>query len=144
MDNGDGTITDVNTGLVWEKQSFDGSVHDVDNTYTWDQAFSGHVATLNAMSFAGHTDWRVPNVRELQSIANYQNFNPAVSPAFNTSCTPGCTVTSCSCTQASNYWSSTTYALNPQNAWFVYSPDGFMYAISKPSNGYVRAVRGGS
>src|SRR5205814_55397 len=51
-DNGDGTITDNNTGLVWEKQSQDGSIHDIANTYTSDQAFSGHVATLNSMGFA--------------------------------------------------------------------------------------------
>src|SRR5206468_905681 len=74
VDNGDGTVTDVNTGLTWEKQSNgDGSVHDMSNAYTWDQAFLGHVAILNTgTGFAGHTDWRVPNVRELQSIANYQ------------------------------------------------------------------------
>src|SRR5262245_23398229 len=47
-DNADGTITDNNTGLVWEKLSGDGSVHNVGNTYTWDQAFSGHVAILNS------------------------------------------------------------------------------------------------
>src|SRR5213076_3053147 len=37
-DNGDGTITDDNTGLMWEKQSQDLSIHDVRNTYTWDRA----------------------------------------------------------------------------------------------------------
>ncbi len=38
-DNGDGTITDNNTGLMWEKKSDDGSIHDKDTTYTWDNAF---------------------------------------------------------------------------------------------------------
>src|SRR5262249_52102968 len=66
-DNGDGTVTDDNTGLVWEKLSLDGSVHDRGNAYTWTNAFAGHVATLNAMSFAGHNDWRVPNVKEMES-----------------------------------------------------------------------------
>src|SRR5256886_17017803 len=46
VDNGDGTVTDVNTGLVWEKLSDDGTVHDKDNMYTWTNAFAGHVATL--------------------------------------------------------------------------------------------------
>ena len=46
-DHGNGTITDENTRLVWEKKSFDGSIHDVDNGYTWDDAFTMHVATLN-------------------------------------------------------------------------------------------------
>src|SRR5439155_20775304 len=96
-DNGDGTITDNNTGLVWEKLSMDGSVHSVRNTYTWDQAFSVHVATLNSASFAGNNDWRLPNVKEVQSIMNYENAYPPLSTAFNTGCTAGCTPTSCSC-----------------------------------------------
>jgi len=71
VDNGDGTITDADTGLMWEKQSNgDGSIHDVNNTYTWDAVFSVHVGTLNSTGFAGHTDWRVPNVKELTSIVN--------------------------------------------------------------------------
>src|SRR2546427_2511051 len=78
VDNGDGTVTDVNTGLMWEKLSNDGTVHDKDNTYTWANAFAEHVATLNDTRFAGRDDWRLPNVRELQSIANYQDLLPAV------------------------------------------------------------------
>src|SRR2546426_88035 len=107
-DNGDGTITDNNTNLVWEKQSDDGSIHDKDNLYTWDDAFAVHVAGLNATNFAGHNDWRLPNVKELQSIVDYENFNPAVAPAFNNNCTAGATVTtgSCTATPASDYWSS--------------------------------------
>ncbi len=47
QDNGNGTITDRNTRLVWEKKSDDDSIHDMDNAYTWDEAFDVHVATLN-------------------------------------------------------------------------------------------------
>jgi len=146
VDNGNGTITDVNTGLMWEKQSNDGSVHAVGNTYTWDQAFSGHVATLNTMSFAGHTDWRVPNYKELVSILNLQNVSPpAVSPAFN-NCSSGCTVLTCSCTSPYYYWSSTSWAFGPTYAWFVdfFHSGGGVDANGK-GNGYaVRGVRGGS
>jgi len=46
--------------------SYAGSVHDVSKHYTWEQAFA-HVAALNGMSFAGHADWRLPNVKELQA-----------------------------------------------------------------------------
>jgi len=151
-DNGDGTITDNTTGLVWEKLSMDGSVHDVGNTYTWDQAFSAHVATLNSASFAGHTDWRVPNVKELESIHNWQNFSPAVSPAFNTNCTSGCTVLTCSCTTSSTYWSSTSVAgqarpgdpPGPTFAWMVGFDDGNVHGVDKSEVNFVRGVRGGS
>ena len=70
---------------MWEKLSHDGSVHDEHNTYTRATAF-GHVTTLNSMRFAGHADWRMPNVRELLSIVTYQKILPTVSPAFDDNC----------------------------------------------------------
>jgi hypothetical protein len=143
-DNGDGTITDNNTGLMWEKLSQDGSIHDENNFYTWDNAFAVKVATLNAGGFAGHSDWRLPNVRELQSIINYGVANPAVSPAFNTSCAPSCTVTTCSCTVSGSYWSSSTAAGFPRYAWFVMFAGGDMSGDFKTQSYWVRAVRGGS
>jgi hypothetical protein len=146
LDNGDGTITDSNTRLMWEKLSDDGSVHDKDNYYTWDNAFAVHVAGLNSGGgFAGHTDWRVPNVKELQSIVNYEIAypGPTVSPAFNTGCAPGCTVLTCSCTVSNLYWSSSSCAYSPYYAWSVYFDDGDVFAGYKSSNSYVRAVRAG-
>jgi hypothetical protein len=153
-DNGDGTITDNVTGLMWEKKSDDGSIHDMDDMYTWGMTsypytmdgtmVTEFLAALNSGGgFAGHTDWRIPNLNELQSLINLQNVNPAVSSAFNTSCMGGCTVTSCSCTQSNCYWSSSTYQNYPDNAWNVDFFDGYVGASGK---GYffVRAVRGGS
>jgi hypothetical protein len=148
VDNGDGTITDARTGLMWEKLSDDGSIHDKDTDHFWDDAFEVKIAALNAGGgFAGHTDWRVPNVNELQSIVNYGAVWPAVSPAFNTGCVASCTVTSCSCTQPSEYWSSTTYQYSPQYAWAVEFRFGSVREggyNNKSSKLYVRAVRGGS
>src|SRR5439155_1031245 len=86
-------------------------------------AFTEHVATLNAMNFAGHNDWRLPNIRELHSIVNYQSFNPTVSSAFNDNCAPGCHPTTCSCTASGDYWSSTSSISDPSGAWYV----GFLY-----------------
>jgi hypothetical protein len=146
VDNGDGTVTDINTGLMWEKLSDDGTIHDWDDRYTWDDAFAVKIATLNGGGgFAGHGDWRVPNIKELQSIVNYQNGNPAVSPVFHNGCTPGCSVTTCSCTQLSDagYWSSSTHASYPYAAWFVLFGYGYVSADTKTDIAYVRAVRGG-
>jgi cysteine-rich repeat protein len=144
VDNVNGTITDENTGLMWEKLSDDGTIHDRDNTYTWDSAFAVKIATLNAGGgFAGHTDWRVPNIKELQSILNYQNVDPAVSAAFNTSCTPDCTLTSCSCTRSDYYWSSSSLGYSPGRAWYVHFYYGGDSPYYKTYGYYVRAVRGG-
>src|SRR2546425_719264 len=140
-DNGDGTLTDVNTGLMWEKLSADGTVHDRDNVYTWADAFAGHVATLNRMSFAGHTDWRLPNVRELLSIVTYQNLLPTVAPAFDNHCSPGCSVTTCSCTFSGDTWTSTFEAAGPWNQWFVGFQDGQVEAVLEGGNSAVRAKR---
>jgi hypothetical protein len=144
VDNGDGTITDLNTGLTWEKKSDDGSIHDKDTLYTWTNAFAVHVAGLNAGSFAGHNDWRMPNVKELQSIINYENLNPSVSPEFNSACLPGCTVSTCSCTKAANTWTSTTNMNFPLNAWTVDFQVGFVRPDDKTVGDFVRAVRGGA
>ena len=145
IDNGDGTITDSNTGLVWEKLSDDGSINDQDTLYNWTEAVSIKIAALNSgAGYAGHSDWRLPNRRELDSIVNLENVNPSTSPAFDTSCVLGCTSLTCSCTISSVYWSSSTYARSPTNAWGVDFYDGDTYAKSKTFNYYVRAVRGGS
>ena len=144
-DNGDGTITDNNTGLMWEKKSDDGSIHDRDTTYTWDDAFAVHVAGLNAGGgFGGYTDWRLPDAKELQSIVDYERVNPSIDPAFNTGCAPACTVTTCSCTGSSYYWSSTSVAFNLLNAWRVFFNGGTVSALNKSNVTFVRAVRGGS
>jgi len=144
VDNGNGTITDSNTGLMWEKLSDDGTIHDWNNTYIWANAFAVKIAALNGGSgFAGHTDWRLPNINELESIRNRGTFNPAVSAAFNTGCTPGCTVTSCSCTQSDGYWSSSSSAYGPSLAWYVAFYYGYSSSVFKTDGNYVRAVRGG-
>src|SRR5437867_7436106 len=58
VDNGDGTITDVNTGLMWEQLSHDGSVHDKDNQYTRTDAYAD-VATLDSARCAGDSGGRM-------------------------------------------------------------------------------------
>ena len=160
-DNGDGTVTDNNTGLTWEKKSDSGGIHDYHNTYTWGTGSSPYtmngtmvttfLATLNtAPCFAGHCDWRIPNLKELQSIVKYEipSPGPTVHSAFNTGCASGCTVDGvgglmCSCTASSDYWSSTTYANNPPSAWWAAFTNGDGRTDPKTVTSSVRAVRGG-
>jgi len=144
VDNGNGTITDVATGLMWEKKSYDGSIHDWRIADTWSDALgAAFLGNLNGTCFAGYCDWRLPDSNELQTLVDYGYANPAIYPGFTGNCAPGCTVTTCSCTQAGYYWSSTTYQPETDLAYFVDFGDGAVIPIAKGSGYYVRAVRGG-
>lgn len=144
-DNGDGTITDNATLLMWEKLSDDGTIHDFNAFHTWYDAINVKIAALNSGGgFAGFTDWRLPNVNELQTLANYSATLPATDAIFHTGCTPGCTVTTCSCTTPPGfYWSSTTLQNSPGQAWGVDFTIGVVTSTGKSGTRYVRAVRGG-
>ena len=148
--NTDGTITDNNTKLVWEKKTNcpepTGPINNPDphcywNTYTLQEAFD-YVAALNTANFAGHNDWRLPNVRELLSIVHYEEFssgsflaNPfvALSPEFR-----DCANDSCS---FDAYWSSTTTRTGRDAAWLVNFAAFNIEAQPKSSPSWVRAVR---
>jgi len=119
-DNGNGTVTDTVTGLMWQKQ-------DDDTERTWDQACT----YCNNLTLAGYSDWRLPSKKELMSIVNYGTYNPAIDETYF----PG--------THASNYWSSTTYAYDTSHAWVVYFGYGYVYSYYKSSTLYVRCVRAG-
>ena len=154
-DLGNGVVKDVRTGLMWEKKSDDGGIHDKDNRYSWGQGLAPLPSVMNgtmvttflaalntAPCFAGFCDWRIPNRRELESIANLER-EPATFPAFDTNCAPGCTVTSCSCTDSNFYWSSSTYWVGSFNAWYVSFYDSGSAYGGKVNELHVRAVRGG-
>jgi Protein of unknown function (DUF1566) len=74
VDNGDGTVTDLATGLMWQ-QSDDGIAKN------WKDS----LAYAEDLTLAGYSDWRLPNARELQSILDYTRRNPAIDPIFSTS-----------------------------------------------------------
>jgi len=71
--NGDGTMTDNLTGLVWTQDANLPAA-----SKTWQQALD-YVAGMNAGTYPnlGHTDWRLPNVNELESLVNSQQSNLA-------------------------------------------------------------------
>lgn len=144
VDNGDGTVTDLSTGLQWEKLDDAGGLHDQDTRYGPAAALA-HVAAVNAASFAGHSDWRIPNVRELRSLVDFSKSTPATPDAFANGCTPGCSNTSCSCTPTSDFFrTSTAWAPFPDNAYVVRFRDGELYHQDVNSASYLRLVRGGN
>lgn len=81
VDNGDGTISDLATGLMWAK---DDNAQGIE----WVEA----LPYAEGATLAGYSDWRLPNVKELQSIVDYSRapsssgVEAAIDPIFN--CTP--------------------------------------------------------
>ncbi len=120
-DNGDGTITDNNTGLIWQKQ-------DNATTYTWANALA--YCNANTAALPG-TGWRLPNVYELYSLVD---FGIAAAPFINLTYFPA--------TQSNFYWSSTTYPAVYSYAMLVSFGYGYAGNVGKTSSGYVRCVRG--
>jgi hypothetical protein len=117
-DSVNGVVTDHKTGLMWQ-QADDGI------TRTWSQAKT----YCNGLELGGYDDWGLPRIDQLLTIVDYTRYDPAIHPAFD-------------CLSA-YYWSSSTDASYPGNAWFVYFGNGNGGWDYKGYNGSVRCVRGG-
>ncbi|MFZ2199111.1 MAG: DUF1566 domain-containing protein, partial [Thermodesulfovibrionales bacterium] len=132
-ENGDGTITDNLTGLTWTKE---GNLPG--GSMTWQQTLD-YVASMNSGAGTyGYKDWRLPTVNELQSLVNAKQTNTAAW--LNTSGGFGNLFLN---VQPYYYWSSTTYAADTTNGWFVNIGDGIVYANDKIAPIYVWPVRAG-
>jgi len=131
-DNSNGTVTDNLTGLIWLKNANCATV----SPKTWANALTNcnslasGVCGLTDGSTAGQ--WRLPNVKELQSLIDFQNVNPALPTGH-----PFSNV------QEGYYWSATTRAFAPFYAWVVHLSGGYVDRIGKPSSYSVWPVRGG-
>jgi hypothetical protein len=86
VDNGDGTITDLSTGLVWMQQDSGvfGAGSRGDSSLDWSEA----LAFCENLDYAGQTDWRLPDAKELQGIVDYTRSpdttqSAAIDPAFS-------------------------------------------------------------
>jgi len=125
-DNLDGTISDLATGLMWPKDA-NGAGCNNGATLIWGDA----IIWAEGLSFAGHGDWRLPNVKELMSIIDYGRYNPAIDPVFTN-------------IRSLLFWSSTTYHNGTTSAFRVsFSTGGVSYTSKSLTGTYVWAVRGG-
>jgi Protein of unknown function (DUF1566)/Collagen triple helix repeat (20 copies) len=161
--NGDGTLTDNQTGLMWEMQTSacSGEVTCYTNTYSWSSSgsaadgtlFTGFLAGLNGgdyyspsagqdvsagpgSCFAKHCDWRMPTVVELQTIVDLSASGcSSGSPCIDPAFGP---------TQALTYWSTSAVAGDSNHAWVVgFLASGLLDAFAKSYNDPARAVRSG-
>jgi len=125
VDNGNGTVTDTLTGLMWTKDA-----NPAAGTKTWQDALD-YIKTLNNSNYLGHNDWRLPNRSELESMVNKGQSSPDTwlnGQGFTN-------------VQSYIYWSSSTYINNPANAWFVWMQFGYLDGNVKTSLGSVWPVR---
>jgi len=124
-DNGNETITDNLTGLIWAKNA------DIPNDYkTWQEALS-YIASLNSSNYLGFNDWRLPNVNELRSLVNVGEVDTYTwlnAQGFSN-------------VESWYYWSSSTYATNKSHAWYVDMVHCYAYDTGKGDYNYVWPVR---
>lgn len=125
-DNGDGTVTDNNTGLMWQKcsvgQNNDSTCsgtlsviywYKASGTYNWEYNPTSQ-NVCGSLNLGGYSDWRLPSQKELMTIVDYEI--PYPGPTINTTYFPNTPSTAGS----SNYWSSTTYAnFSGTMAWLM-------------------------
>jgi Protein of unknown function (DUF1566) len=141
VDNGDGTVDDVATGLQWEQKTDDTTVHDRDNVYSWSMlsggstpangtVFTTFLATLTGGCFAGHCDWRLPTLAELQTITL------APDPCDTSPCIDGIFGP----TAPAPYWSSIR-ELGVPFAWTVRFDSGAVIGVAVSSETSARGVR---
>jgi Protein of unknown function (DUF1566) len=132
-DNGDGTITDNLTGLIWLK--------DLDCHAITPASWSGAIVNVRLGLINGNCgltdgsrpgDWRLPNRNELESLLDFENFSPALPPGYPF----------INARISSFYWSSTTVAGRPDRAWIVIIGSGTSHGAEKtPGGTWVTAVR---
>lgn len=116
-------VVDHKTGLMWQRKP---AIEYMD----WYDALS-HARQL---SLRFHGDWRLPTIRELVSIVDYERCFPAINrEAFEVSPGP----------RFDMYWSSTSHARSSARAWYVNFENGHVCIANKAFDFYVRCVRGG-
>ena len=117
----DDIVLDRRTGLMWSRRNI------AKERKCWADAKKAS----EECRLDGYSDWRLPTIRELLSIVDYERHKPAIDT----------TVFEC---ESDWYWSSTPYAPSPGGyAWLVYFYDGYAGWNPQDSYGFVRAVRAG-
>ncbi|TGN00514.1 DUF1566 domain-containing protein [Leptospira yasudae] len=128
--NGDSTITDINTGLIWMQCTVGHSGSTCNTGIATSLTWSNALTACNSSTQGGRR-WRLPSVNELRSILDLSVGNPSISGAYFPN------------TLATNYWTSTSYT-NPADAWVIhFGASNNVMNLTKPSVAYARCVSTG-
>lgn len=128
VDNGNGTITDTKSGLIWVKNPHTDLTDKFKERMIWKDA----IQACKDLKFAGKKDWRLPTVEELRELVDYTR-GKGDEPAIDTKFFPD--------TKTSWYWTATPCAWLAGFAWCVSFDDGLVSAGGKDDGTCVRPVR---
>jgi len=138
-DNGNGTVTDRLTGLLWMKNANCFGSRDWSAAITDCNALADGTCGLTDGSATG--DWRLANIKELQSLVHYGVWSPALPDTEGTGkWAEGDPFTG---VLSAFYWSSTTNGIYTTDAWLVNFGSGGVFGFEKIGGYYVWCVRGG-
>ena len=126
-DNGDGTVTDNATGLLWQKCSVGLSGTSCATGGATTVTFANASSQCTSLALAGKT-WRLPTINELRTLTDFGAANPSINTTIFPGSVPG------------SYWSAD--AMDTSNAYTVGFLDATSYGLSKTGNNYVRCVSG--
>ncbi len=134
--NGDGTVTQKYTGLMWQVCSVgqiwratDGACTNESSSVSWQEALQEPAVRNMQGGFAGYNDWRLPNVKELAGLVKSNCYGPAVE------------YTVFSNTPSGFYWSSSPASDIANVAWGIDFLDGGTDVQYRYQGGYIRLVR---
>jgi hypothetical protein len=100
-------------------------------TGNWQQAMAAIKLVNDTTGFAGYHDWRLPNIKELESIIERSCLNPAINPHVFPNSPTGL------------YWTSTPDGQDEDSTWAFRFNNGEDTELARTNSFYVRAVRGG-
>lgn len=141
LDLNDGTVVDKSTGLMWKVCTEgltwnNGTCSGTADTFNWQLALNRPTSLNTSGGFAGHTDWRLPNIKELSSLVERQ-----CSPTINSSAF-GNIPNSSSSLSVSLYWSSTPSVLTDTEAWVInFKTSGTVFQTGRTDDIFLRLVR---
>ena len=156
-------VRDNVTQSIWGVKANEGGLHDWDDRFKWYNTNSStnggsagdaneggarcegydatdpssycntqaSVARVNAAGLCGFRDWRMPEARQLMTIVTRDRKSPSVDSEYFPYA------------RSAGHWSSSPYADNSENAWYVHFYNSYVYDIGKTLALYVRLVRGG-